>query len=148
MFLESMPLWGAQAATVNQKQPYVKVKWVDPEEFRHLCDRCATSISDLHQTCRSCAAADGYDLCLHCCADLRVPDQVRAKYDCSPCVGEAQLLAFQPCDVLVTLHSHSAALLHGHGIHSWCQQLLSRRLVIRQVHQQIMICCTGSATIS
>lgn len=28
---------------------YAGVDWEDPEEFRHLCDRCATSISDLHR---------------------------------------------------------------------------------------------------
>ncbi|CAL8468356.1 g7896 [Coccomyxa elongata] len=66
----------AEAATVNDQQPYAEVEWEDPGDFRHLCDRCATSISDLHQTCRSCArAADGYDLCLHCCADVRVPGE-------------------------------------------------------------------------
>ncbi len=54
--------------------------WEDPEDFRHLCDRCATSIADLRRTCECCAeAADGYDLCMHCCADVRGPDQVRAE---------------------------------------------------------------------
>ncbi|BDA43691.1 probable lysine-specific demethylase 3B at C-terminar half [Coccomyxa sp. Obi] len=66
----------AEAAAGNKQQPYADLKWNDPEEFRHLCDRCATSIPDLHRTCGPCTrAADGYDLCLHCCVDVRGPDQ-------------------------------------------------------------------------
>lgn len=38
------------------------VRRVDPKDFRHLCDRCAGSIDDVHRTC-----ACGADLCLHCC---------------------------------------------------------------------------------
>ena len=68
---------GAQAVAGTKKLAYDEVKWVDPEDFRHLCDRCATSIPDMHRTCAVCdRRGDGYDLCLHCCAEVRAAGQV------------------------------------------------------------------------
>ncbi|CAL8466277.1 g5813 [Coccomyxa elongata] len=65
----------AEATAGTSQLPYVEVQWEDPEDFRHLCDRCATSIADLRRTCACCAeTSDGYDLCMHCCGDVRGPD--------------------------------------------------------------------------
>ncbi|KAJ4748524.1 transcription factor jumonji (jmjC) domain-containing protein [Rhynchospora pubera] len=37
------------------------------DDERVYCDRCRTSIIDFHRSCPECS----YDLCLHCCAELR-----------------------------------------------------------------------------
>ncbi|BDA51374.1 probable lysine-specific demethylase 3A at C-terminar half [Coccomyxa sp. Obi] len=66
----------AEAVAGPSQLPYVEVHWEDPEDFRHLCDCCATSIADLRRTCATCAeTGDGYDLCMHCCSDVRGPDR-------------------------------------------------------------------------
>lgn len=79
----------AQAVAGTSQLPYVEVEWEDPEDFRHLCDRCATSISDMRRTCACCAeTSDGYDLCMHCCGNVRGPDRVRAKLGSSFCSSD------------------------------------------------------------
>lgn len=69
----------AQVAADARPVAYEKVQRSDPEEFRHLCDRCATSIADLYRTCPACErTGNGFDLCLQCCTDARTssPGQV------------------------------------------------------------------------
>jgi hypothetical protein len=73
-------------------------KWVNPKDFRHLCDRCAGSIDDLHRTCSRCEA----DLCVHCCREAAAAGRVRS----APCpcayfgVGCVKALAVAPGAIL------------------------------------------------
>ena len=70
---------GAQVAAGAEPVAYGDVRREDPEDFRHMCDRCCTSISDLHRTCAECASTekgDGFELCLHCCAEAHEAGQV------------------------------------------------------------------------
>ncbi len=76
---ENRGMPGAQVAAGAEPVPYGDVRREDPEDFRHMCDRCCTTISDLHRTCAECASTekgDGFELCLHCCDEAREAGQV------------------------------------------------------------------------
>lgn len=61
-----MDLQAAAAGTKLEALP-VETPSHNSEPHRVLCDRCATSIPDLHCSCAEC----GWDLCVACCADAR-----------------------------------------------------------------------------
>lgn len=115
----------AQALAGRKPSPYAEVSWADPEDFRHLCDRCATSIPDLHRTCAACDRnADGYDLCLHCCAQVRQPGEVHPLPVCMGffllCMHPSPSAVFlcKACS-LCTRHRRSALSLDTFEIQPW-----------------------------